>query len=112
MIRRSSQYARVLDARSIYLTNEIAGLSFAALMRRFPLIINRLSKLAGERFLVVTSNESSDSHPGLVLTPGYLRKLLSAAERLGCLSLRSALASICRIRSRVTENCWPTCSNV
>jgi hypothetical protein len=64
VIRRSSQYARVLDARSIYLTNEIAGLSFAALMRRFPLIINRLSKLAGERFLVVTSNESSIRIPG------------------------------------------------
>jgi hypothetical protein len=33
-------------------------------------------------------------------------------DRLGCLSFRSALASICRIRSRVTENCWPTCSSV
>src|SRR5580692_804980 len=39
----------------------------------------------------------------------YLRKLRSMLERLGCLSFRSALASICRIRSRVTENCWPTC---
>jgi hypothetical protein len=28
------------------------------------------------------------------------------------LSFRSALASICRIRSRVTENCWPTSSSV
>src|SRR5487761_1863138 len=34
----------------------------------------------------------------------------SLRERLGCLSLRSALASIWRIRSRVTENCWPTSS--
>jgi hypothetical protein len=42
----------------------------------------------------------------------YLRKLRSLLERLGCLSFRSALASICRIRSRVTENCWPTCSSV
>src|SRR5487761_515951 len=36
----------------------------------------------------------------------------SLRERLGCLSLRSALASIWRIRSRVTENCWPTSSSV
>jgi hypothetical protein len=40
------------------------------------------------------------------------RKLLSALDRLGCLSFRIALASICRIRSRVTENCWPTSSSV
>jgi hypothetical protein len=26
----------------------------------------------------------------------------------GCFSFLSALASICRMRSRVTENCWPT----
>src|SRR5665647_2185964 len=30
----------------------------------------------------------------------------------GCFSLRSALASIWRMRSRVTENCWPTSSSV
>src|SRR5271156_5202015 len=42
----------------------------------------------------------------------YSRKLLSSLDRLGCMSFRSALASICRIRSRVTENCWPTCSSV
>jgi hypothetical protein len=36
----------------------------------------------------------------------------SLRERLGCLSFLSALASICRIRSRVTENCWPTSSSV
>ncbi len=40
------------------------------------------------------------------------RKLRSVRERLGCLSLRSALASIWRMRSRVTENCWPTYSSV
>ncbi len=33
------------------------------------------------------------------------RKLLSFRLRLGCLSLRKALASIWRMRSRVTENC-------
>lgn len=47
-----------------------------------------------------------------VLAYQLLRKLLSAPDRLGCLSFRSALASICRIRSRVTENCWPTSSSV
>ena len=40
------------------------------------------------------------------------RKLLSKLDRLGCLSFRSAFASICRIRSRVTANCWPTSSSV
>src|SRR5262245_31955001 len=40
------------------------------------------------------------------------RKLLRILDRLGCLSLRSALASIWRMRSRVTENCWPTSSSV
>ena len=41
-----------------------------------------------------------------------LRKLLRILERLGCLSFRSALASIWRMRSRVTENCWPISSSV
>ena len=40
------------------------------------------------------------------------RKLRSLCECCGCLSLRSALASICRIRSRVTENWFPTSSKV
>jgi hypothetical protein len=40
------------------------------------------------------------------------RKLRSLREWCGCLSLRSVLASICRIRSRVTENCFPTSSKV
>ncbi len=40
------------------------------------------------------------------------RKLLSLRERLGCFSFLSALASIWRMRSRVTENCWPTSSSV
>jgi hypothetical protein len=33
------------------------------------------------------------------------RKLLSILDRLGCFNFRSALASICLMRSRVTENC-------
>jgi hypothetical protein len=40
------------------------------------------------------------------------RKPLSTLDRLGCLSFRSALASIWRMRSRVSENCWPTSSSV
>ena len=40
------------------------------------------------------------------------RKLLSALDRLECLSFRNALASICRTRSGVTENCWPTSPSV
>ena len=41
-----------------------------------------------------------------------IKKLLSILDRLGCFSFRSALASIWRMRSRVTENCWPTSSRV
>jgi hypothetical protein len=89
----------------------MAGLSFAALAEGISADLKSAETLAGERSLVVTpSNESSDSHPGQILTLSYLRKLLSVPERLGCLSLRSALASICRIRSRVTEFCWPNSS--
>jgi len=42
----------------------------------------------------------------------WSRKLRSIRDRLGCFSLRNALASIWRMRSRVTENCWPTSSSV
>jgi hypothetical protein len=37
---------------------------------------------------------------------------LSTLDRLGCFSFLSALASICRMRSRVSENCWPTSFSV
>src|SRR6266446_1244927 len=40
------------------------------------------------------------------------RKVLRILDRLGCFIFLSALASIWRIRSRVTENCWPTSSSV
>src|SRR5262249_40999648 len=40
------------------------------------------------------------------------RKLLRILDRLGCFSFLSALASIWRMRSRVTENCWPTSCSV
>jgi hypothetical protein len=40
------------------------------------------------------------------------RKLLRVLDRLGCFGFRSALASICLMRSRVNENCWPTSSSV
>src|SRR6266511_915913 len=40
------------------------------------------------------------------------RKLLRILDRLGCFSFLSALASIWRMRSRVTENRWPTSSRV
>ena len=43
--------------------------------------------------------------------PITLQKLRNLREREGCLSLRS-LASIWRMRSRVTLNCWPTSSSV
>src|SRR5215471_7744086 len=48
-----------------------------------------------------------------LLRPHQLsRKLLRILDRLGCLSFLSAFASIWRMRSRVTENCWPTSSSV
>jgi hypothetical protein len=40
------------------------------------------------------------------------RKLLRILDWLGCFSFLSALASIWRMRSRVTENRWPTSSSV
>ena len=40
------------------------------------------------------------------------RKLFNLSARLGWRNLRSALASICRMRSRVTSNCLPTSSSV
>src|SRR5262249_27282753 len=40
------------------------------------------------------------------------RKLLRILDRLGCFSFLSAFASIWRMRSRVTENWWPTSSSV
>src|SRR5262249_45689441 len=48
---------------------------------------------------------------------GVLSDQLSRNDRrfrdlLGCFNFRSALASIWRMRSRVTENCWPTSSSV
>ena len=46
------------------------------------------------------------------LRPQLSKNDLSFRLRLGCFSLRSALASIWRMRSRVTLNCWPTSSNV
>ena len=42
----------------------------------------------------------------------FSRKVLRTLDRLGCFSLRSALASIWRMRSRVTENVLPTSSSV
>ena len=36
----------------------------------------------------------------------------SFLDRDGCFNFRSAFASIWRMRSRVTENCWPTSSSV
>ena len=42
----------------------------------------------------------------------WSRNDLSLRDRLGCFSFRSAFASIWRIRSRVTLNCWPTSSRV
>ena len=45
-------------------------------------------------------------------SPLQSRKLRSCSERLGWRSFRSAFASICRMRSRVTSNCLPTSSSV
>jgi len=42
----------------------------------------------------------------------WSRKLRILRLRDGCFSLRSAFASIWRMRSRVTLNCWPTSSSV
>jgi len=54
-------------------------------------------------------------HEGPGLLPGAAQlstKERRRLERLGCRSLRSALASIWRMRSRVTSKSWPTSSSV
>ena len=50
--------------------------------------------------------------PRIVLFCIQLRQRRKCMIRLGCFSFRSALASIWRTRSRVTENCLPTSSKV
>jgi hypothetical protein len=54
----------------------------------------------------------TSDHVWLLGTHQLSRKLRSTLDRPGCLSFLSALASICRIRSRVSENCLPTSSKV
>ena len=53
-------------------------------------------------------------HAGSARQRGYSRSMKPSRlrERPVWRSLRSALASICRIRSRVTANCLPTSSSV
>src|SRR5580704_14103035 len=58
------------------------------------------------------SRQKLPTKPGRRRSPQISRKVRSLREWCGCLSLRSVLASICRIRSRVTENCFPTSSKV
>ena len=56
---------------------------------------------------VKISSQQKDSH--LQRESAYMR---SFSERLGCLSLRIALASTWRMRSRLTSNWRPTSSSV
>ena len=52
-------------------------------------------------------------HPEQVKDGAYWsRNDLIFRDRDGCFNFRNALASICRIRSRVTLNCCPTSSSV
>ena len=58
------------------------------------------------RVLVIGTMVALDKWDEFRIPPHqYSRKLLSILDRLGCFSFRSALASIWRMRSRVTENC-------
>ena len=61
---------------------------------------------AGRLFVVVSRgwNQSARLLPSTCSASGF--------ARCGCRSLRSALASICRMRSRVTRNTTPTSSSV
>jgi hypothetical protein len=53
-----------------------------------------------------------DSAPRFACSIQLSMKLLSCLLRDGCRSFRSAFASICRMRSRVTSKSWPTSSRV
>ena len=62
--------------------------------------------------VVIKRNRARSHGPLRATEPQTLRKLRSRRECRGCASLRSTLASIWRMRSRVTENCFPTSSRV
>ena len=71
-----------------------------------------LKKVAAslDRLGCFTPDRALSRRPGLKAQ--LSRKLRSFLLRLGCFSFLSAFASICLLRSRVTENCWPTSSSV
>ncbi len=73
--------------------------------------------LAGAREFLTRAGISFDvdkrvGEAAIAAQPSPSRKLRSFSERDGWRSLRSAFASIWRMRSRVTSNCLPTSSSV
>jgi len=89
----------------------------------------RLHSDAGDTFIVGMAERPQNDVIEHVVAPGeerpnlfrrmrqvdpsyWSRKERIFLERDGCFSFLSAFASICRMRSRVTLNCWPTSSSV
>ena len=65
----------------------------------------------GELFLLVRQDRERSSL-GQGGQDGQSKNPASSSLRAGACSLRTAFASICRIRSRVTLKMWPTSSSV
>ena len=74
--------------------------------------VGRLTAISSANPPATVLGALAGESPAMTVRDQLSRKLRSFLERLGCFSLRSALASIWRMRSRVTENCWPTSSRV
>jgi hypothetical protein len=80
-----------------------------ALAKVCEFALKRLSKQARRARNSARRARISVAHPAAQFPS---RNDFSLSERLGWRSLRNALASIWRIRSRVTSNCLPTSSSV
>ncbi len=73
----------------------------------------RVRRNGGVSGVDVETRQGNSPQPGPIsVSLQSSRKGRNLRLRLGCLSLRKALASIWRIRSRVTLNNWPTSSRV
>jgi hypothetical protein len=55
-------------------------------------------------FITTTSGFRFSVHTGAALV---IQERSQFPDRLGCFSFRCAFASLWRMRSRLTENCWP-----
>ena len=112
--RRSGLHRNLLAPRTRRRTR-LPRKRTARIKRRPPAIRKRMSRVRRRRSTGTTRTPSSADFSttyGRSITVDQSKKPTNCWLRHGCCSLRTALASICRIRSRVTLKMWPTSSNV